>query len=93
MRDLFFLAVLPLMLYAMSKRPFIAVGMWIWTAMFFPNAWLYGIASQPRYNLIFTGLAVIGYLLLKDKPKVNFGAIGAGAAVLPMDHRLERDGQ
>lgn len=77
MRDLFFLAVLPLLLYAMAKRPFIAVGMWIWTAMFFPNAWMYGMASGLRYNLIFTGIAMLGYLALKDKPKVHFGAIGA----------------
>jgi hypothetical protein len=77
MRDLFFLAVLPFMLYAMAKRPFIAVGMWIWTAMFFPNAWLYGMASGFRYNLLFTGIAILGYLMLKDKPKVSFGAIGA----------------
>lgn len=77
MRDLFFLAVLPLMLYAMAKRPFIAVGMWIWTAMFFPNAWLHGMASGFRYNLLFTGIAILGYLMLKDKPKVSFGAIGA----------------
>ena len=77
MRDLFFLAVLPLFLYAMMKRPFIAVGMWIWTAMFFPNGWLYGIGSGMRYNLIFTGIAMLGYLVMKDKPKVNFGAIGA----------------
>jgi probable O-glycosylation ligase (exosortase A-associated) len=76
MRDLFFLAVLPLMLYLMAKRPFIAVGMWIWTAMFFPNAWLYGMASGIRYNLIFTGMAILGYLVHKDKPKVTFGALG-----------------
>jgi probable O-glycosylation ligase (exosortase A-associated) len=76
MRDLFFLALLPLMLYLMARRPFIAVGMWIWTAMFFPNAWLYGIASGIRYNLIFTGVAILGYLALKDKPKVRFGALG-----------------
>jgi probable O-glycosylation ligase (exosortase A-associated) len=76
MRDLFFVALLPLMLYAMAKRPFIAVGMWIWTAMFFPNAWLYGFANAPRYNLIFTGIAMLGYLVLRDKPKVRFGAIG-----------------
>jgi probable O-glycosylation ligase (exosortase A-associated) len=76
MRDLFFLAMLPIMLYLMAKRPFIAVGMWIWTAMFFPNAWLYGIASGIRYNLIFTAIAVLGYVALKDKPKVNFGALG-----------------
>jgi probable O-glycosylation ligase (exosortase A-associated) len=77
MRDMFFLALLPLMLYAMAKRPFIAVGMWIWTAMFFPNAWMYGVASGLRYNLIFTAVAILGYLVLKDKPKVHFGAIGA----------------
>lgn len=76
MRDLFFMAVLPFLLYPMAKRPFIAVGMWIWTAMFFPNAWMYGFASGPRYNLIFTGIAILGYLVLKDKPKVRFGAIG-----------------
>ena len=76
MRDLLFLALLPLMLYPMVKRPFIALGMWIWTAMFFPNAWLYGIASGLRYNLIFTGVAIFSYLLMRDKPKVRFGSIG-----------------
>lgn len=76
MRDIFFLAVLPFMLYLMARRPFIAVGMWIWTAMFFPNAWMYGVASEIRYNLLFTGIAILGYLVLKDKPKVRFGALG-----------------
>ena len=47
MRDYFFLALLPFMLYPMFKRPFIGLGMWIWTAMFFPNAWLYGIGADP----------------------------------------------
>lgn len=77
MRDLFFLALLPVMLYLMFQRPFIAMGMWIWTAMFFPNAWLYGMASGLRYNLIFTGVAMLGYAIMKDKPKVSFGSIGA----------------
>ncbi len=76
MRDLFFLALLPVILYTMAKRPFIAVGMWIWTAMFFPNAWMYGAASSIRYNLLFTGIAMLGYLTLKDKPKVTFGRLG-----------------
>lgn len=76
MRDLFFLAILPFLLYPMFKRPFIAVGMWVWTAMFFPNAWVYGIASSLRYNLIFTGIAIFGYVIMKNKPKVQFGAIG-----------------
>jgi probable O-glycosylation ligase (exosortase A-associated) len=77
MRDLYFLALLPLMLYPMVKRPFIAVGMWIWTAMFYPNAWMYGAASSIRYNLVFTGVAMLGYLVMKEKPKVQFGKLGA----------------
>jgi probable O-glycosylation ligase (exosortase A-associated) len=76
MRDLFFLALLPLLMYMMAKRPFIALGMWIWTAMFFPNAWLYGIATSFRYNLIFTGLTIVSYICLKDKPRARFGAVG-----------------
>lgn len=76
MRDLFFLAILPMFLYAMAKRPFVAVGMWFWTAMFFPNAWLYGMGSGIRYNLIFTGVAMLGYLTMQNKPRVQFGAIG-----------------
>lgn len=76
MRDLFFLALLPVMLYLMFQRPFIAMGMWIWTAMFFPNAWLYGFASNFRYNLIFTSVAVLGYAVMKNKPKPSFGSIG-----------------
>jgi len=77
MRDLFMLAVLPLLVYAVLKRPFIAVGLWVWTALFFPNAWVYGAASGIRYNLLFTSLGVITYLAMKNKPKVRFGTVGA----------------
>jgi len=76
MRDLFLLALLPLLLYAMAKRPFIAVGMWLWTALFFPNGWVYGIASSIRFNLLFTAIAIFGYLMMKHKPKVHFGGLG-----------------
>ena len=77
MRDLFLLAVLPLMLYAMAQRPFIAVGMWVWTALFFPNGWVYGMATHIRYNLLFTAVAILGYLAWKHKPKVQLGMIGS----------------
>ena len=76
MRDLFLLAILPVMLYAMVQRPFIAVGMWVWTALFFPNGWVYGMASHIRYNLLFTAVAILGYLAWKHKPKVQLGVIG-----------------
>ncbi|HYD60398.1 MAG TPA: putative O-glycosylation ligase, exosortase A system-associated [Noviherbaspirillum sp.] len=76
MRDLILLGLLPLMLVAVAKRPFIALGMWIWTAMFFPNGWVYGAASVIRYNLVFTSFAIGGYLLSKDKHAVRWGPIG-----------------
>src|SRR5215217_743106 len=76
MRDLLILCLLPIMLYTMAQRPFLAVGMWLWTALFFPNGWLYGFASVIRFNLLFTGVAMLSYLAYKHKPKVRLGAIG-----------------
>lgn len=76
MRDLVLLAILPVFLYAMAQRPFIGVGMWLWTALFFPNGWVYGPAAGIRYNLLFTAVAAISYLAMKNKPRVHFGAIG-----------------
>lgn len=71
MRDLLLLCLLPLMLYAMAQRPFIAAGMWLWTAMFFPNGWVYGFASAIRYNLLFAGVGFLAYLAYKHKPKIR----------------------
>lgn len=76
MRDLVMLTLLPIMLYAMVQRPFIAAGMWLWTALFFPNAWVYGLAGVPRYNLLFAAVAIIGYLAWKNKPKVELTNLG-----------------
>lgn len=76
MRDLVLLGLLPLLLYFMAKRPFIGLGMWIWTALFFPNAWVYGPASVIRYNLLFTGVAVLSYLAMRNKPKFRLGGLG-----------------
>jgi len=77
MRDLLILCLLPVMLYTMAQRPFIAVGMWLWTALFFPNGWLYGFATIIRFNLLFTGVAMLSYLVYKHKPKVQLGSTGA----------------
>jgi len=77
MRDILLLGLLPFLLYTMAKRPFIALGMWIWTALFFPNAWVYGAASVIRYNLLFTGVCILSYLVLKNKPKFKPGLLGA----------------
>jgi probable O-glycosylation ligase (exosortase A-associated) len=75
MRDYFFLLVVPFIVYTMLKRPFIGLGMWVWTAMFYPNIWVYGIASNIRYNLLFSIVAIISYAAMRDKPKVKFDGI------------------
>ena len=76
MRDIVLLALLPFLLFAAAKRPFIALGLWIWTAMFFPNAWVYGAASGIRYNLLFSGVAILGYFLSRDKQALRPGSVG-----------------
>lgn len=76
MRDLLLLALLPVMLFAMMQRPFIAAGMWLWTALFFPNGWVYGAASSLRYNLVFAIVGFISYAAYRYKPKFELGRIG-----------------
>lgn len=75
MRDLVLLGVLPLFIIFILKRPFIGLGLWIWTAMFFPNAWVYGIASGIRYNLIFSALTILSYLMSKDRKGLRINLI------------------
>ena len=69
MRDIFFVLIFPLILYAVFKRPFIGAAMWLWVAMFFPNGWVYGFAGSFRYNFIIVICAVISYVRWKDKEK------------------------
>ena len=75
MRDIFFVLIFPLILYAVFKRPFIGAAMWLWVAMFFPNGWVYGFAGSFRYNLIIVVCAVISYLCWKDKEKNEYDTL------------------
>ncbi len=76
MRDLMLLALLPILLYVAAQRPFIALGLWIWTAMFFPNAWVYSAASGIRYNLLFSIVTILGYMISKNKQQLQLGNVG-----------------
>ena len=77
MRDIFLLAVLPFLIYAIFQRPFIGLGLWIWTALFYPNGWVYGIATSIRYNLLFACLTIGIYLISKQKTKLQLGTVGS----------------
>jgi probable O-glycosylation ligase (exosortase A-associated) len=63
-------------MYGAFKRPFIGLGLWIWTAMFFPNAWVYGIASGIRYNLLISAATIFTYIFSKPKNKLELGSTG-----------------
>lgn len=69
MRDILFVLIFPLILYAVFKRPFIGAAMWLWVAMFFPNGWVYSFAGSFRYNFIIVVFAIISYVNWKDKQK------------------------
>jgi probable O-glycosylation ligase (exosortase A-associated) len=76
MRDIVLLAILPLFIYAILKRPFIGLGLWIWTAMLDPNGWVYGAATSIRFNLLFAALTIGGYFVSKPKQRLQMGLIG-----------------
>lgn len=69
MRDLALILIFPYILVGIFKRPFIGIGLWIWTAMFFPNAWVYSFASVIRYNYFISLATIISYTI---KPKQKF---------------------
>lgn len=69
------LAAFVLLLIPAFKKPFIAVSLWLWTAMFFPGGWVYGAAQSIRYNLIFSILTIGGIFIVKNRPKAEVNAL------------------
>lgn len=75
MRDLLILLAFPLMVYFIFRRPFVGTSLWIWSAMFFPNGWVWGVASSIRFNLIIALATVVSYVFQKDKIKTDTTAL------------------
>ena len=44
--------------------------------MFFPNAWVYGIAAGIRYNLLISAATILSYLFIKNKNKLELSSTG-----------------
>lgn len=76
MRDIVLIALLPFFIVAILKRPFVGLGLWIWTAMLNPNGWVFGVATSIRFNFIFAALTIGGYLVSKRKQRLQLGLIG-----------------
>jgi probable O-glycosylation ligase (exosortase A-associated) len=75
MRDLAFVLVLPLILFAAWQRPFIALGLNMWTTLIFPNGWMYGFATSLRINLILAFIMFATYARSDRKKKFEFDSI------------------
>ena len=71
MRDILLVLVFPFLLYFIFKRPYIGVSLWIWSAMFFPNGWVWGFASSFRYNMLIALVTIISYVFQKNKVKTD----------------------
>jgi len=70
MRDFVLVSLLPLLIYYAFKRPFIAVGLWLWTSAFNINHLVYGFASTITYNRLFAIITILAYFFSKNKPKI-----------------------
>ncbi|MDP2902558.1 MAG: putative O-glycosylation ligase, exosortase A system-associated [Methylovulum sp.] len=75
MRDLTLLAVLPLLMFFAFKRPFIGIGLWLWTSAFQINALVYSFASSITYNRFFAIITMLAYFASKNKPKFKWDKI------------------
>lgn len=75
MRDLLLVAIFPILLYFIFKRPYIGVSLWMWSAMFFPNGWVWGFASSLRYNLLIAAATILSYVFQKDKIKTELSGL------------------
>ena len=71
MRDILLVLVFPILLFFIFKRPYIGVSLWIWSAMFFPNGWVWGFASSFRYNLLIAIATILSYVFQKNKIKTE----------------------
>lgn len=75
MRDILLVLVFPFLLYFIFKRPYIGVSLWIWSAMFFPNGWVWGFASSFRYNMLIALATILSYVFQKNKIKTEGSAL------------------
>lgn len=69
------IAAFLLLLIPAFKKPFIAVSLWLWTAMFFPNGWVYGIGGAVRYNLFFSVVSIASVFFVKNKSKAELNGL------------------
>ena len=70
MRDLIFtlgvLAMVPLILW----RPWLGVLVWCWTALLVPNSYMFGFATDIRFNFWIAILTLLAWLLSSEPKRI-----------------------
>ncbi|NVK54895.1 MAG: putative O-glycosylation ligase, exosortase A system-associated [Alteromonadaceae bacterium] len=67
MRDLILLALLPYLIYASFKRPYIGLALWFWSSLVPVSVWGYGSATTVKWNFLFAIVTMCSYLISKNK--------------------------
>lgn len=76
MRDYILVLILPLLLYAAIRRPYLSVSFWIWSALVPPFLWAYGgISTSVRWNFLFAVVTIASFAINKINKKPPSSAI------------------
>lgn len=71
MRDLAVTALFFFLVIYTLRRPFIGVAAWAWITFAYPAGWAWGFSTNFRMNFTVALLTFVGYVFLKEKPKIK----------------------
>ena len=68
MRGLALLLALPILTYAALKRVYLALALWLWSALVPPHIWSFGgLATSVRWNFLFAIITIFGFFVHRIK--------------------------
>lgn len=77
MRDLFFTLGVMAMVPLIIRRSWLGVLVWCWTALLVPNSYLFGFATDIRFNFWIAILTLLAWLLSKDSKRIPINSTTA----------------
>jgi len=82
MRDIPLLLGIFVMVPMILVRPYLGVLAWGWTALLVPNAFVYGLAANIRFNLLIAITTAVAWLLSKEPKRIPLSATAVLLACL-----------